>query len=67
MIANPNIKLCPLLKKYVYEPQDGTFVGNNNYIPNYTEEFQECIETKCMAWNHLKKECKIMDKVAVSR
>ena len=62
MIANPGIKLCPFLKKYISEPQDGHYVGNNVYVPNYIEEFRECIKKECTAWNELKKDCRLCDK-----
>ena len=61
MIAQLDIKACPFLKEI-----NLVSIENRSQYQDigtcYQENFLECIEEKCMAWNELKHECRLMHK-----
>lgn len=64
MIAQLNIKKCPFRKKTKMVDWDNAGNYEINFPTNtiYEEDFMECLEEECLAWNELKHECHLMHK-----
>ena len=60
MIADIKVLKCPFLKRHVVD--NGFVTNSGKFIPHYQDEFGNCIEKECMAWNQKEKSCLLMRK-----
>ena len=60
------MKYCPFKRNVMNKDYRGCLVFNNdNNVAKVEIEFGECDETKCMAYDHLKCKCTLIEKGVV--